>query len=81
MDDKLETLLTVAKLRFTPILITTATTLLGMLPIALAIGDGTNIIQPLGISVSGGLLVSTMLTLIIIPVVLNLLPDFKNSEN
>lgn len=80
MDSKLDTLITVAKLRFTPILITTATTILGMLPIALAIGDGTNIIQPLGISVSGGLFVSTLFTLIIIPVILNLLPDFVSKS-
>jgi len=48
------------------------TTVLGMLPIALAIGDGTNIIQPLGIAVSGGLSVSTLFTLFVVPTILYL---------
>lgn len=75
LSSKVEALISVAKLRFTPILITTTTTLFGMLPIAFAIGDSTNIVQPLGIAVSGGLLVSTLFTLVVIPVILNLLPD------
>ena len=65
----------VGRLRFTPILITTMTTLLGMLPIALALGDSTNIVQPLGIAVCGGLAVSTFLTLLLLPAILNLFPE------
>ena len=65
-------LLKSAELRFTPIIITMATTVLGMLPIALALGDGTNIIQPLGIAVSGGLFVSTIFTLFMVPTILNI---------
>ncbi|HOJ64368.1 MAG TPA: efflux RND transporter permease subunit [Spirochaetota bacterium] len=72
--NKTETIINICKLRFTPILLTSLTTIFGMLPIAFAIGDGTNVVQPLGISVTGGLLFSTIFTLIVIPAVLNFLP-------
>lgn len=71
-DNPLEALIRTAGLRLPPILITMLTTVLGMLPIALAIGDGTNIIQPLGIAVSGGLSVSTLFTLFVVPTILYL---------
>ncbi len=71
-EERIDALADAAVLRFPPIIITMLTTVLGMLPIALALGDGTNIIQPLGIAVSGGLLVSTLFTLFMIPAVLNL---------
>ncbi len=74
-ESKLDAILRAASLRFAPIIITMATTILGMLPIALALGDGTNIIQPLGIAVSGGLAVSTLFTLFMVPCILNLLPS------
>lgn len=57
------------KSRLRPVLMTTATTLLGMLPMALGIGEGSEIWQPMGISIIGGLTLSTLLTLIIVPVV------------
>ncbi len=72
-ESKRDAILRAARLRFAPIIITMATTILGMLPIALAMGDGTNIIQPLGIAVSGGLAVSTLFTLFMVPCILNLL--------
>ena len=53
--------------RLRPILITSFTTILGMMPIALGTGEGGHILQPLGIAVSGGLWVSTFLTLFIVP--------------
>ena len=43
-----------------------------MLPIAIGMGEGSNVIQPLGIAVSGGLLVSTTLTLFVVPAILSL---------
>lgn len=55
--------------RLRPVLMTAFTTLLGMLPMALSQGEGAEMWQPLGIVVIGGLLVSTMVTLIIVPVV------------
>ena len=65
-----ESLLKTANLRLRPILITTLTTILGMAPIAFAYGSGGEVLQPLGISICGGLGLSTFLTLYIIPLVL-----------
>ena len=53
--------------RLRPILMTTLTTLLGMLPLALALGEGAEMMQPLAIAVIGGLTVSTVLTLLVVP--------------
>lgn len=53
--------------RLRPILITSLTTVLGMLPIALGLGEGGRILQPLGIAVSGGLWFSMALTLFVVP--------------
>jgi len=69
--DGFEALVDTAAVRFQPILITTLTTILGMLPIALALGTGSNILQPLGIAVSGGLLISTIFTLFVVPSLLS----------
>ena len=56
-----------ARKRLRPILITSLTTLLGMMPIALGFGEGGKILQPLGIAVSGGLWFSMAMTLFIVP--------------
>ncbi|HET9385108.1 MAG TPA: efflux RND transporter permease subunit, partial [Gemmatimonadales bacterium] len=56
-------------IRLRPILMTSATTVLGMLPLAIGLGEGTEMMRPLAISVVGGLSVSTMLTLLVIPCV------------
>ncbi|RZA03595.1 MAG: efflux RND transporter permease subunit [Proteobacteria bacterium] len=53
--------------RLRPILMTSLTTVLGMMPIALGLGEGGKTLQPLGIAVSGGLWVSTLLTLYLVP--------------
>jgi len=53
--------------RLRPILMTTLTTSFGMLPLALGIGEGSELMQPLAIAVIGGLSFSTLLTLIVIP--------------
>lgn len=55
--------------RLRPVLMTTATTILGMLPLALSKGEGSEIWSPMGISVIGGLTFSTIITLIIVPVI------------
>ncbi|MTD30422.1 efflux RND transporter permease subunit [Planomicrobium sp. YIM 101495] len=55
--------------RLRPILMTALTTVLGLLPLALGIGEGTEINQPMGIAVIGGIVTSTLLTLYVVPVV------------
>jgi multidrug efflux pump subunit AcrB len=54
-------------IRLRPILMTTLTTVFGMLPLAIGIGEGSEMMQPLAITVVGGLSVSALLTLIVIP--------------
>lgn len=57
------------KSRLRPVLMTTMTTILGMLPLAIGSGDGAETWQPMGIAVIGGLTFSTILTLIVVPIV------------
>ena len=57
------------KSRLRPILMTSLTTLLGMLPLALSSGEGSETWRPLGISIVGGLLFSMLISLIIVPVI------------
>ncbi len=58
--------------RLRPILMTSATTILALLPMAMGIGEGAELRAPLAITVIGGLAVATLLTLIVIPVVYSL---------
>lgn len=59
--------------RLRPILMTSLTTALGLLPMAMGFGEGAEVRTPMAITVIGGLLVSTVLTLLVIPVVYSLL--------
>jgi HAE1 family hydrophobic/amphiphilic exporter-1 len=69
-----------ARSRLRPIIMTTLCTLFGFLPLALAFGEGAEVRSPMAITVIGGLLVSTLLTLVVIPVVYDLL-DRKSDEH
>ncbi len=62
-----------ARSRLRPIVMTTTCTLFGFLPLALAFGEGAEVRSPMAVTVIGGLLVSTLLTLVVIPVVYDLL--------
>ncbi len=64
--------------RLRPILMTSLTTALGLLPMAIGFGEGSEVRAPMAITVIGGLLVSTLLTLLVIPVVYSLM-DRKRS--
>jgi HAE1 family hydrophobic/amphiphilic exporter-1 len=75
--DKMAAVLRAGELRFRPILMTTSTTVLGLLPMALGLGEGAEIRAPMAITVIGGLLVSTLLTLVLIPVVYSLMDRGK----
>ncbi|MFO7851564.1 MAG: efflux RND transporter permease subunit [Bacteroidota bacterium] len=55
--------------RLRPVLMTSATTILAMVPLAMSIGEGSEIWSPMGVSVIGGLIFSTMVTLVLVPVV------------
>ena len=61
-----------AEQRFRPIVMTTATTALGLLPMAVGIGEASELRTPMAITVIGGLLTATLLTLVVIPVVYDL---------
>ncbi|NJN20369.1 MAG: efflux RND transporter permease subunit [Leptolyngbya sp. RL_3_1] len=64
--------------RLRPILMTTASTVLGMTPIALGLGAGAELRQPMAVAIIGGLLTSTLLSLIVVPVLYSLLEDGWN---
>ncbi len=64
-----EAIILSGKSRLRPVLMTSFTTMLGMLPLALSTGDGSEIWSPMGIAVIGGLIFSTFITLILVPVV------------
>ena len=67
--DLLSAVKTGGKLRFRPILMTSLTTILGLIPLAIGIGEGSELTRPLAVTIIGGLTTSTILTLIIIPVI------------
>ena len=66
--------------RLRPILMSTATTLIGLVPMALGIGRGAELLRPLGIVVIGGLAFSTLLTLVLIPVVYEIVEARKEKR-
>ncbi|MEG4504630.1 efflux RND transporter permease subunit [Microcoleus sp. F6_B4] len=74
--DRTTAILRAAPQRLRPILMTTTTTVLGLFPLALGIGEGSEFLQPLGVVVFSGLSLATLLTLFIIPCFYILLHDF-----
>jgi len=70
---KREALVEGARSRLRPIMMTTLCAVFGFMPLALAFGEGAEVRSPMAITVIGGLLVSTLLTLVVIPVVYDLL--------
>ena len=71
--DRFDAIMEASSARLRPILMTSLTTALGLLPMALGFGEGSEVRTPMAITVIGGLLVSTLLTLLVIPVVYSLL--------
>ncbi len=68
-----EAIMEAGQARLRPILMTTLTTTLGLLPMAMGLGEGAEVRAPMAVTVIGGLTVSTVLTLVVIPVVYSLL--------
>lgn len=75
--DKEEAIIKAGPIRLRPILMTTLTTILAMIPLALGIGEGAEAMAPMAIVVMFGLTTSTLLTLLIVPVVYCILDDFS----
>jgi len=71
--DRYDAILEAGVARLRPILMTSLTTALGLLPMAMGFGEGSEVRTPMAITVIGGLVVSTMLTLVVIPVVYSLM--------
>ena len=67
--------------RFRPIIMTATTTILALITMAVGVGEGTEIMQPLAITSIGGLIYATFLTLIIIPIVYDLFTSNKPLDN
>ena len=65
------------KSRLRPVLMTTLTTILGMLPMAIGTGQGSEMWRPMGIAIIGGLLVSTVMTLVVVPSVYCIFQGFS----
>jgi HAE1 family hydrophobic/amphiphilic exporter-1 len=76
--DRVEAVVTAGAVRLRPILMTTATTVLGLLPMALGLGDGAEIRTPMAIAVISGLLASTALTLLIIPALYSVVDGLRD---
>ena len=76
-----EALVEAAKVRMRPIIMTTAAMIFGMLPLAIGFGPGAEGRAPMAHAIIGGLIVSTMLTLVVVPVVYSLLDEVKGKFN
>ncbi len=72
-----EALIMAGRLRLRPILMSTITTIVGMIPLSLGMGDGGEILAPMAISMIGGLIASTIVTLFLVPVVYSIVDDNK----
>lgn len=75
-SNRTEAVLESCRTRLRPILMTTMTTVLGMLPLSLGIGEGSEVYRGMAITVMCGLTFSTLLTLVVIPVLFTLVEDF-----
>ena len=71
--ERTDAIMEAGRARLRPILMTSLTTALGLLPMAMGIGEGSEVRTPMAITVIGGLVVSTLLTLVVIPVVYSLM--------
>jgi len=72
-----EAIMSAGEARMRPILMTTIAMIAGMMPIALGIGAGSEVRSPMAVAVVGGLVTSTLLTLVVVPVVFTFVDDFQ----
>ncbi len=78
--DKKEAILQASAVRLRPVLITAFTTILGMMPMALSVSEGAEMRAPMAITVVGGLVATTFLTLFVIPIIYSLFDKVKFKE-
>jgi HAE1 family hydrophobic/amphiphilic exporter-1 len=76
--ERREALIQAGRVRLRPILMTTFALIAGMVPVALGVGEGADFRAPLGIAVIGGVITSTILTLLVIPTVYEILADSRD---
>ena len=81
--NRTEAILNTGVVRLRPIIMTTFSTILGMLPIAIGWGAGSELRQPMAVGIIGGLITSSLLSLIVVPVLYTLLEDnnFKKQHH
>ena len=75
-----DAILEACSLRLRPILMTTLSTLLGMLPVALGIGEGAELRQSMGVVLIGGLTTSTLLTLVVVPLIYMMAEEYREKR-
>lgn len=75
-DDRTTAILKAGPIRLRPILMTAAATVLGLTPLALGLGEGAEFRKPMAHAVIGGMISSTVLTLVVVPVVYTVIEDF-----
>jgi len=75
-----EALVQAGRIRVRPILMTTLATLFGLLPLALGLGSGAELQKPLALAVIGGLLLSTFITLLVMPLLYSVLGERDPAE-
>ncbi|MBR4964861.1 MAG: efflux RND transporter permease subunit, partial [Lachnospiraceae bacterium] len=75
---KKEAIVESCKTRLRPILMTALTTILAMIPMALGMGDGGEMMQPMAITMIGGLVYGTLLTLVVVPCIYDIFTSNKS---
>ena len=75
--DRREALIEAGRIRLRPIMMTTLALIAGMIPVALGLGEGADFRAPLGRAVIGGVITSTILTLVVIPTVYEILDEWR----
>ncbi|MDP2226121.1 MAG: efflux RND transporter permease subunit, partial [Moraxellaceae bacterium] len=76
-QDRRQAIMDAGRIRLRPILMTTSAMIMGMVPLALGLGDGAEQRSPMAHAIIGGLITSTLLTLVVVPVVYSYLDDIR----
>ena len=77
-NSRYDSIIAAGKTRLRPILMTTSAMVMGMVPLALGLGEGGEQSAPMAHAVIGGVITSTLLTLVVVPVIFTYLDDLKN---